>query len=220
MSKRLSVAIAFAIALPTVYVTLSAAPASAHELKKVGSYDMLVGFGQEPAYLGEKNFVQMFLHDASGKPVADIGGSLKVAVENGGKTMTLPLVPSFDPDSGLGTPGEYDAYFIPTAVGKYTFHFTGSIKGQKVDVSFTSGPTTFSEVEDPTTVEFPAKVPTLGQVSDRLTNEIPRLNARIAASMSHADSEASSARTIGIVGLIVGALALITAGVALTRKRA
>jgi hypothetical protein len=220
MYRRIALAVALAIGLPVAVAGLSAAPASAHELKKVGSYEMLVGFGDEPAYLGEKNFVQMFLHDANGQPVADIGTSLKVSVEAGGKAMALPLEPSFDPDSGLGTKGEFDAFFIPTAVGKYTFHFTGSIKGQKLDVSFTSGPTSFSEVEDPSTVEFPAKVPTLGQVSDRLTAEIPRLNARIAAAQSSADDRASSARTVGIVGVIVGALGLITAVVALTRKRA
>lgn len=220
MSKRISMAIALAVALPALFVALAAAPASAHELKKVGAYDMLVGFGSEPAYLGEKNFVQMFLHDANGKPVADLGDSLKVAVEAGGKSINLPLEPSFDPDSGLGTVGEYDAYFFPTAVGKYTFHFTGSIKGQKVDVSFTSGPDTFSEVEDPTSVEFPNKVPTLSQVSQRVQQEVPRLHAEIATAQSNANSAASTAKTVAWVGVIVGALGLITAIVALTRKRA
>src|SRR6266545_3616700 len=47
---------------------------------------------------------------------------------------------------GDGTPGDYRAWFIRTAPGPYTFHFTGSIKGQKVDEKFTSSPTTFDEV--------------------------------------------------------------------------
>lgn len=219
MSKRIASAVAVAIALPALFVTLSAAPASAHEQKTVGTYVLLVGFGDEPAYLGEKNFVQVFVHDANGKPVT-VGGSLKVAVEAQGQTMNLPLEPSFDPDSGLGTVGEYNAFFIPTAVGKYTFHLTGSIKGQKVDASFTSGPETFSEVQDPTTVEFPNKVPTLSQVSERLTKEVPRLHAEIATAQANAESAASSAKTIAWIGVIVGALGLITAIVALTRKRA
>ena len=45
MSKRTSLVIALAVALPALFVALSAAPASAHELKKDGAYDLLVGFG-------------------------------------------------------------------------------------------------------------------------------------------------------------------------------
>jgi hypothetical protein len=39
-----------------------------------------------------------------------------------------------------GTPGDYRAFFIPTAPGGYSFHFTGTIKGQKIDQTFKSGP--------------------------------------------------------------------------------
>jgi len=219
VSKRISMAIALAVALPTLFVALSAAPASAHELKKDGAYDLLVGFGNEPAYLGEQNFVQIFVHDLHGHPIENID-TLKVAVEAQGKTMNLAVEPSFDPDSGLGTVGEYDAHFIPTALGKYTFHLTGSIKGQKIDESFTSGPDTFSEVEDPVTVQFPNKVPTLEAVSTRLTQESQRTSEQIDAAQASADSAASSAKTIAWVGVIVGALGLVTAVVALTRRRA
>jgi hypothetical protein len=218
VSKRIAPAIALAIALPALFVALSAAPASAHEEKKDGAYDLLVGFGSEPAYLGEKNFVQVFVHDLHGNPVQNVS-TLKVAVEAQGKSMNVALEPSFDPDSGLGTVGEYDAYFIPTALGKYTFHLTGAIKGQKIDESFTSGPETFSEVEDPVTVEFPNKVPTLEAVSTRLVQESQRTSAQIDALQASADS-AASAKTVAWVGVIVGALGLIAAIVALTRRRA
>ena len=187
MSKRISLAIALAVALPALFVALSTAPASAHELKKDGAYDLLVGFGSEPAYLGEKNFVQMFVHDLHGNPVENIS-TLKVTVEAQGKSMNLAVEPSFDPDSGLGTQGEYDAYFFPTALGKYTFHLTGSIKGQKIDESFTSGPDTFSEVEDPATVQFPNKVPTLQAVSTRVVQEAERTTEQIDAVQASADS--------------------------------
>jgi hypothetical protein len=219
VSKRIAPGIALAVALPALFVVLSAAPALAHEEKKDGAYDLLVGFGSEPAYLGEKNFVQVFIHDLHGNPVQNVS-TLKVAVEAQGKSMNLALEPSFDPDSGLGTVGEYDAYFIPTALGKYTFHLTGSIKGQKIDESFTSGPETFSEVEDSVTVEFPNKVPTLEAVSTRLVQESQRTTEQIDAVQASADSAASSARTVAWVGVIVGALGLIAAIVALTRRRA
>jgi hypothetical protein len=219
VSKRISLAIALAVALPTLFVALSAAPASAHELKKDGAYDLLVGFGVEPAYLGQPNFVQIFVHDLHGNAIQNID-TLKVTVEAQGKSMNLAVEPSFDPDSGLGTKGEYDADFFPTALGKYTFHLTGTIKGQKIDESFTSGPDTFSEVEDPVTVQFPNKVPTLEAVSTRLVQESQRTSQQVDAAQASADSAASSAKTIAWVGVIVGALGLITAIVALTRRRA
>ena len=208
-----------AIALPALFVALSAAPASAHELKKDGAYDLLVGFGNEPAFLGQQNFVQIFVHDLHGNPVKNIN-TLKVAVEAQGKSMNIAVVPSFDPDSGLGTQGEYDAFFFPTALGKYTFHLTGTINGQKIDESFTSGPDTFSEVEDPTTVQFPNRVPTLEAVSTRLVQESQRTSEEIDAAQASADSAASGAKTIAWVGVIVGVLGLGTAIVALTRRRA
>src|SRR2546430_9981675 len=143
----------------TALCLLDTPSAGAHEAKTVGPYHFLVGFGDEPAYAGEKNFVVLFLSRAGGKPVTN-ASRLHVQVEFGNQNVKLPLLPSFDPDTGLGTRGEYDAYFIPTDVGQYTFRFTGSIGGQKIDTSFTSGPKTFSPVIDPTTIEFPTKVPT------------------------------------------------------------
>jgi hypothetical protein len=73
-----------------VLVTFSSAgPASAHEERKVGNYVFHVGFGDEPAYAGAKNSVQMLLHDAkTDKPVTDLGDSLKVDVTQGAGSAT------------------------------------------------------------------------------------------------------------------------------------
>ena len=45
-----------------------------------------------------------------GKPVTDLGDSLKVTVVNGTDTVTYSLETTFDPDSGEGTPGDYRAF--------------------------------------------------------------------------------------------------------------
>ena len=216
MKKRKSAALAIAAGALAALVFLPGAPAFAHEIRNVGKYQFTVGFGVEPAYLDQKNYVQFFLHDrATGKPITNLSDSLKVAVQFGSQSIKLPLEPSFDPDTGLGTPGEYDAFFFPTAPGKYTFHFTGSIEGQKVDESFTSGPTTFSEVEDPSSVQFPVKVPTVGEVGQLVQNQGQRLTAQI----STASDDASSAKTLGLIGIIVGAIGLLTAAGALVVAR-
>jgi hypothetical protein len=223
MRKRIA-PMAAVIGLAGLLVTFtSAGPASAHEERKVGKYNVEVGFGDEPAYTGEKNSVVMFLNDANDKPVVDLGDTLKVDVSQAGSTddtqkLSMTMGPNFEV-GGDGTPGDYRAWFFPTAPGPYTFHFTGSIKGQKVDDKFTSSPTTFDEVQDPAQVQFPAKDPTTGQLSTRVDRETTRLNQALADSRQQARDEAGTARLIAIVGVVVGVLGLAAAGYAL-RKRA
>jgi hypothetical protein len=199
-------------------LVFTAGPAAAHEIRKVGAYRFTVGFGNEPAYLGQENYVQCFLAK-NGKPVTHLGNSLKVDVEVGRKSMRLALEPSSDPDTGLGTPGEYDAFFFPTAVGKYTFHLHGRLHGQRVDQSFTSGPTTFSEVESPASVEFPNKVPTTVDIAGLLTRSLPRIGRELAAQRASLQDDIDSARLLGIVGIVVGALGVAGAAVAIALRR-
>jgi len=199
-------------------VLSTASPAIAHVEKTVGNYKFVVGWGDEPTYACFRNSVQLILSDSRGKPVTDLGDSLKVTVEFSGQTVTYPLETTFDPDSGEGTPGDYRAFFIPTRPGNYTFHFTGSIHGQKVDQSFTSSPTTFDPVKDPTEVMFPGKDPSAGD----LANRVQALDARTALARTAADKGKSTANTaliLAIVGLVLGAGGLV-AGVAGRRKKA
>jgi hypothetical protein len=212
--------------LAGLLLALGAAPASAHEERKVGRYVFHVGFGDEPAYAGDKNSVQVLLHDATtDKPVVDLGDTLKVDV-TAGNTDTPKMGMSVEPDfevGEFGTPGDYRAFFIPTAAGAYTFHFTGTINGQRVDQKFTSSPTTFDEVQDPAQVSFPSKDPTTGQLSTRVDREAQRLTAAVAASAQRArdaDDAAGTARLIAIVGVVVGALGLGAAAYFGLRKRA
>ncbi len=152
----IAVALAFALFLPI------ASSAAAHTIRDVGAYRFTVGWGTEPAYAGQLNSVQLLLATLSnGKPYTRLTDTLTVTVIYGQQNVQLPLTPTFDPDTGLGTPGDYRGWLFPTVPGNYTFHFTGSIGSQKIDQSFTSGPTTFATVEDP------AGRPVPGQGADR-----------------------------------------------------
>src|SRR5579884_1842387 len=134
-------------------VFLSPGVALAHEQRKVGAVQFTVGWQHEPAYAGAENAVQLFLKDAAGKSIDDLGDppSLQVQVITGSQTSDpLTLQPSFDEDTGLGTHGEFDAPIIPTRPGQYTFHFTGTVNGQKIDEKFTSSDQTFAPVTEPT----------------------------------------------------------------------
>jgi hypothetical protein len=218
MTRRILAALV-ASTLAALLVPLLAGPASAHEERTVGKYHFVVGFGDEPTYAGEKNSVILLLSDANGKPVTDLTDTLKVAVSTGtAEPLQLSMEPNFEVGE-FGTPGDYRAWFIPTTPGAYSFHFTGSIKGQKVDQTFKSGPTTFDEAKDPAEIQYPVKQPTGGQLATRADRETARVDAALAAERDQAKSDAASARTLAIIGLVVGALGLIVGGIALARGR-
>jgi hypothetical protein len=218
MRRRLLAAMV-ASTLAGLLIPLLAGPAAAHQAKTVGKYHFVVGFGDEPAYAGEKNSVQLLLADANDKPVTDLGDTLKVAVTTGSaEPLQLSMEPFFEVGE-FGTPGDYRAFFIPTAPGSYSFHFTGTIKGQKVDQTFKSGPQTFSDIDDPAQVQYPVKQPTGGQLATRADRETARINAALTAERDQAKSDASSARTLAVLGLVVGALGLVAGVVALARGR-
>jgi hypothetical protein len=208
-----------AATLAGLLIPLLAGPAAAHEETAVGKYHFVVGFGDEPAYAGEKNSVQLILADTNDKPVTDLGNTLKVAVTTGSaEPLDLAMEPFFEVGE-FGTPGDYRAFFIPTAPGSYSFHFTGTIKGQKVDKTFKSGPQSFSDIEDPAQVQYPVQQPTGGQLATRADREAARVNAALTAERDQAMDDAASARTLAIIGLVVGILGLVAGGVALARGR-
>lgn len=209
--RKLAGGAALAVVLAAVLVIVPAGVASAHEEREIGPYSVAVGFGDEPSYAGTENSVQMFIHvTATDKPVVDLGATLNVQVRYGDQTMDqMTMEPNFEVGE-FGIPGDYRAFFYPTRPGDYTFHFTGDIKGTKVDESFTSGPKTFSSVQDPSSIEFPAKDPTNGELGDavqRLQTRVDGLLAsqhEAASAAASASDDASSAKSLATVALVVG----------------
>jgi hypothetical protein len=205
MSRRTTVA---AAVVAVLLVPLLAVPASAHGEHKVANYTLEVGFGTEPGYAGVTNSVQVTISN-NGKPVTDAKG-LKVAVSTGdAEPRQMPLEPYFGDD--FGEPGDYRAFFIPTAPGAYTFKLTGSLGGKRIDQSYTSGKDGFDEIVDPSEAQYPAPEPTGSQLTTRLDRETDRINAALAADREAADSEVASARRMATLGLAVGALGLLAA---------
>jgi hypothetical protein len=177
--------------------------AGAHVVVKAGTYSLAIGWAHEPTYVGEQNAVQVIVTTAAGKPVDDLkAGDLAVVVSTGGQQSTsLQLVPMYDADTGLGIHGDYEAALMPTAPGDYTFHVTGSVHGTTVDETETSSDSTFNSATDATGVQFPAKLPTMAEV----TTHLDRVDARIAALASPAaDAAASDAKSAASQALLVG----------------
>jgi hypothetical protein len=214
MNRSLSAALTAAVLCVALGVV--AAPALAHEVATAGDLALEMGWGTEPAYAGQLNSVQLIVtHKADGDPINDAGARLTATVSYGDQQQEFPLTPTYDAEAGTGTPGEYAALIIPTTPGDYTFHITGRVENVKVDIKATSSPKTFSPVEDASAAQFPVKVPGADQVSQRLDKELPRL-----ATADDLSSEVSSAKTIGYVGIALGAVGVALAAVALLRRRA
>jgi len=208
-----------AAVLAVLLVALLAVPALAHEEHKVADYNVEVGFGTEPAYAGVTSSAQLIITN-NGKPATDVKG-LKVAVSTGdAQPKQLPLEPYWSDD--FGQPGDYRAFFIPTAPGAYTFHVTGTLGGKKVDESYTSVKDGFDEVTDAAEAQYPAPEPTGSQLTTRLDRETARLNAALAAERAQAGDQVADARRLATIGLVVGALGLLAAvgiGVVALRRR-
>jgi hypothetical protein len=175
-----------------ILVIATSSVASAHVVKQFGSYSIALGWLTEPTFVGEPNAVVAIVTDDKGKPVNDLAsGDLTVFVSAGGQTSaTLPLDPSYDPDTGFGTQGLYFTDVIPTQPGDYTFHLSGKVHDTAVDETATSSDTTFNSVEDPSSVQFPAKVPTTTEISTK----VDQLGTRIQAA---ADAAASASTSVG-----------------------
>ena len=173
-----------------------------------GQLHLTIGWGDEPAFSGFKNFVDVDVADADGKPVTDAAGPLAVEISFGEERTTLPLLPS------RNLPGKFRAWIVPTRAGAYTFHITGTVKGQAIDVTSSCSDKTFACVTDASDVQFPAKDPSLGQLADSVKRVLPRADR--AAEM------AANARIVAFLAIGVGVggcLATLGIGLRKGRKR-
>jgi hypothetical protein len=208
------------LALSAVLAAAGSTPALAHEERAAAGVELVVGWGDEPAYTGFRNSVEITVSEPGGRPVTDVGDGLKVEVIKGSEKVTLSLEANFGGPSG--TPGTYRAWLTPTRPGSYTFHLMGRVRRQNVDESFTSSPTTFDEVQDVANIQFPAKDPSPGELAARMDREVSRIEARtdaVEAAVADEQDRADSARTVAIAGVVAGALGLLAGGAALLAAR-
>ncbi len=179
-------------------VLATVAPAFAHQQVDFGAYHLEIGFIDEPVYVGDKSGLEFDVLKGS-DPVAGLEKTLKAQVIYQGQSRDLTIEPETD-DSG----NFYRAYFIPTAAGPYTFHISGTIEGTAFDQSFTSGPTTFDEVQDAAPGQFPVQLPTLAELQAQ------------AQKGADAASQVTIALALGGAGVIIG---LLGVGLALAARR-
>ena len=190
------------IALGVLLVTLLLpTTAFAHERRDVGKLQFVVGWINEPTFLGEPNGIDLRITDkASGNPVEGAEKTLKATIAyGGGAPKEFPVRARF------GMKGAYTADVIPTKVGSYVFTFTGAVGDQQVNEKFESGPGRFGDVEDTATLQFPQTVAYAGDLQ---------------AQLQAADARASQATTFGYVGAGLGVLGVVLGAMALMRRGA
>ncbi len=194
MFQRIGRAAALAAGLTLIVGT---GAAIGHESRDVGDHSVVVGFADEPVFTGQKSGLEFQVSHGE-EPVEGLEETLEATVTFGDDTRDLEISPRF------GEPGWYQSVFFPTAAGPYTFRIFGEIEGEPFDESFTSGPDTFSEVQDVTGGQFPVQFPSTGDV------------VRDAEAGAGAATTATIALVLGAGGLIAGLVAL---GLTLARRR-
>ena len=201
-----------------LFLVVGAPSAVAHESRKVGPYEFVVGWVDEPTFTGAKNGVGLSISDfKSEEPITEnVPVELEVEVMFEGESTTLTMEPSFS------DPSFFDSEIAPTRPGEYTFHFTGTVGDTDVDESFTSGPDTFGSPVDLKEIQFPVQDPSTADLAERLDQEIPRVQEEaVAAAQDSGESatdDVDAARTIAFIALGLGVIAVLLALFAVMRN--
>jgi hypothetical protein len=191
----------FTVLWMATLVILHPRVALAHEQRTIaGKYDVEVGWDREPTYVNQPNAATIYVTRASNhEGIAGLEKTLQLKIAYGGNTpKEFVLRPVFTKK------GLYMADIIPTKAGSYVFNFVGTIEDTRIDEKFESGPGRFDDVMAVDQLEFPQAAPD----SQALANDLKA-----------ARDEASTARWLGLGGLVTGILGLIVSGVALGRRK-
>jgi hypothetical protein len=165
-----------------------------HERRAVGPYTFVVGWITEPSYVNLLNSLDLTVTETNGgNAVEGLEKTLKADLTFGGSTTAQPLTLA----ARFGLPGKYSGYVMPTKVGDYTFHITGTVGTMNVDEKFESGPGRFGSIESTDPLQYPAKV-----VS----------NADLAARLD-------SIQTLVIAGVVIAGVALLLSAGGLVMRR-
>jgi hypothetical protein len=174
MTRILSIAAAVAVVVASLGIF--AGPAAAHERRAIGPYTFVVGWIVEPAYVGQLNALDLTVTEtATTKAVEGLEKTLKAELVAGGGAATMPLTIA----TRFGLPGKYEGQVVPTRIGDYTFHISGTVNTTPIDEKFESGPGRFGGIEDIAPLQFPNKVPSNSDLAAKLDDANGKLTISI-----------------------------------------
>jgi hypothetical protein len=185
-----------AVSLSAALLALSA-PIRASDKQTVGTMHLTIGWGDESAFAGSRNSIDVGVADSTGAPVADPTDKLNVEVSFGERRLRLPLLPV------ERQPGMYRAWIVHSRAGSYAFHISGRLKGEAIDITSACSQKTFPCVTEPAEVQFPEKDPTSAQLAETVSHSQARVQQAI--------DDASEARLISFVALAISGAAVALA---------
>jgi len=185
-----------AVSLSAALLALSA-PIRAVDKQTVGTIQLSIGWGDESAFAGSRNSIDVAVTDSTGAPVAGSMNTLNVEVSFGDRRLRLPLLPV------ERQPGVYRAWIVPSRAGSYAFHISGRLKGEAIDITSACSEKTFQCVTESGEVQFPEKDPTSAQLSETVSHSQARIQQAI--------DDAMEARMIAFVALAISAAAVTLA---------
>ena len=192
MSRLLATLAAAAVIVSSFAITTNVA--LGHERRAVGPYTFVVGWINEPSYVGLLNSLDLTVTETNGgKAVEGLEKTLKADLTFGGSATPQPLTLA----ARFGLPGKYSGYVVPTKTGDYTFHISGTVGTMNVDEKFESGPGRFGSIESTDPLQYPQKL-----VS----------NADLAARLD-------SIQTLVIAGIVIAGVALLLSVGGLVMRR-
>jgi hypothetical protein len=193
-SKRLLGTAILVVLLASLFPSI----ALAHERRTVGKYTFVVGWLNEPSYQGQENGLDLTITDTNGTPVDGAEKTLKVGIAyGGGAAKDLPLRARF------GLKGKYTTDVIPTKAGSYSFVFSGTLNGDAVNETFESGPGRFDDVVSTSSIEFPASANEATQSAGPSATD---------AAVQRATIVGGAGVAVGLIGIILGAVAIALRG--------
>ena len=192
MSRLLAAVAAVAVVVSSFAISTNVA--LGHERRIIGPYTFVVGWLNEPAYVNLLNSLDLTVTETTGaKAVEGLDKMLKADVTFGGSTTPQPLTIA----ARFGLPGKYSGYVMPTKVGDYTFHITGTVGTMNIDEKFESGPGRFGSIESTDALQYPQKVVSNMDLAARL----------------------DQLQTLVIAGIVLGGLALVASAAGLMVRR-
>jgi len=185
-----------ALFLSAALLALSA-PIRAIDKQTVGTIQLTMGWGDESAFAGSRNSIDVGVSDITGAAVADPTNTLNVEVLFGERRLSLPLLPV------ERQPGRYRAWIVPSRAGRYAFHISGRLKGEAIDITSACSEKTFQCVTEPGDVQFPEKDPTSAQLAETVSHSQARVQQAI--------DDATEARLISFVSMAISAASVALA---------
>jgi hypothetical protein len=182
-----------AISLSAALLALSV-PLRAIDKQNVGTMRLTIGWGDESAFAGSRNSIDVGVADGTGAPVADQTNILNVEVSFGDRRLRLPLLPV------ERQPGMYRAWIVPSRAGSYAFHISGRLKGEDIDITSACSEKTFQCVTEPGEIQFPEKDPTSAQLAETVNHSQTRVQQAI--------DDATEARLMSLVAMAISAAAV------------